>query len=99
MGEKTAGGYVCNWPVFEGIYQMLVRMLERSGQSVYLMLCTLVDGKGNPYAQEEILKHLAVYSMNLLILRTVVCRSRYGFRFACSCSAELLRLGIFEYMA
>jgi len=50
------------------------------GEAVFA-LKKVVDGKGNPYAQEEILKHLAVYSMNLLILRTVVCRSRYGFRF------------------
>lgn len=57
-GEKTAGGYVCNWPVFEGIYQMLVRMLERSGQSVYLMLCTLVDGKGNPVEDNSVLEQL-----------------------------------------
>ncbi|MDE7318725.1 MAG: hypothetical protein K2N46_03210 [Lachnospiraceae bacterium] len=57
-GEKTAGGYVCTWPVFEGIYQMLVRMLERSGQSVYLMLCTLVDGKGNPVEDNSVLEQL-----------------------------------------
>lgn len=57
-GERVSGGYVCNWPVFEGIYQMLVRMLERSGQSVYLMLCTLVDGKGNPVEDSAVLEQL-----------------------------------------
>lgn len=57
-GEKASGGYVCNWPVFEGIYQMLVRMLERSGQSVYLMLCTLVDGKGNPVEEDAVTERL-----------------------------------------
>lgn len=57
-GEKASGGYVCNWPVFEGIYQMLVRMLERSGQSVYLMLCTLVDDKGNPVEEDAVPERL-----------------------------------------
>lgn len=56
--EKTSGGYVCTWPVFEGIYQILVRILERSGQSVYLMLCTLVDSKGNPVEDSSVLEEL-----------------------------------------
>ena len=57
--EGVFGGYVCNWPVFEGIYRMLTRMLERSGQSVYLMLCTLVDGKGNPVENTSALEQLS----------------------------------------
>lgn len=43
-----SGPYICSWPVFQGIYRMVSRMTERSGQSVYLMLCTIVDSKGNP---------------------------------------------------
>ena len=46
--EKVRGGYQCSYPVFRGVYQALNRMMERNGQSAYLMLCTLVDGKGNP---------------------------------------------------
>lgn len=42
------GGYECSYPIFRGIYQVVNRMMERGGQSVYLMLCTLVDGKGKP---------------------------------------------------
>lgn len=30
--------------------------MERGGQSVYLMLCTVVDGKGNPLEDTEILE-------------------------------------------
>lgn len=56
--EDRSGGYICTWPVFEGIYQMLVRLLERSGQSVYLMLCTLVDGKGNPVEDSSVQERL-----------------------------------------
>ena len=47
-GEGHPGGYICSYPVFQGVYRMVERMLERSGQSVFLMLCTVVDGKGNP---------------------------------------------------
>ncbi len=57
-GKREAGGYLCNYPVFLGIYRMVERMLERGGQSVYLMLCTIVDGKGNPMREGEILSRL-----------------------------------------
>ena len=46
-GEK--GGYFCSYPSFVDTYRMMVRLMERSGQSVYLLLCTLYDerqGKG-----------------------------------------------------
>lgn len=46
--EDIQGGYECSYPIFRGVYQVINRMMERGGQSVYLMLCTLVDGKGNP---------------------------------------------------
>ena len=40
-------GFLCSYPVFQGVYQMVRRMMERGGQSVFLMLCTVVDSKGN----------------------------------------------------
>lgn len=46
--EDKNGGYLCTYPVFQGIYQMVLRMMRRNGQSVYLMLCTVTDYKGNP---------------------------------------------------
>ncbi len=49
--EMYPGGYLCSYPVFQGIYRMVERMSERGGQSVYLMLCTVVDGKGNPITE------------------------------------------------
>lgn len=62
LTEKTtndAGGYQCSYPIFCGIYHMVARMMERGGQSVYLMLCTLVDGKGNPMQEGERLDEMA----------------------------------------
>ena len=56
---ENGGGYLCTYPVFQGIYQMLNRIMERGGQSVYLMLCTLIDGKGNPITDEDRLEELS----------------------------------------
>ena len=60
--DDFPGGYLCNYPVFTGIYRMVERMLERGGQSVYLMLCTVVDGKGNPMKEgpklDELVKRM-----------------------------------------
>lgn len=53
------GGYLCTYPVFRGIYRMVTRMMERGGQSVYLMLCTVVDSKGNPMKEGGQLEELA----------------------------------------
>ena len=57
--DDGPGGYYCSYPVFQGIYRMIERMLERGGQSVYLMLCTVVDGKGNPMRDGPMLEELS----------------------------------------
>lgn len=53
------GGYLCTYPIFQGIYHMVQRMMERGGQSVFLMLCTVVDGKGNPLEEGPLLDELS----------------------------------------
>lgn len=57
--SKPPGGYLCSYPVFQGIYQMMIRMLERNGLSVYLMLCTVVDSKGNPVQEGLVLEQMS----------------------------------------
>lgn len=57
--DRDRGGYLCSYPVFEGIYRMIDRMMERGGQSVYLMLCTIVDSKGNPMQEGPVLEELS----------------------------------------
>lgn len=52
-------GYFCSYPVFQGIYRVIQRITERSGQSVYLMLCTIVDSKGNPMKDGAMLEGLS----------------------------------------
>lgn len=58
-GEEILGGYQCSYPIFRGIYHMVTRIMERGGQSVYLMLCTLVDGKGNVMKDGERLEEMS----------------------------------------
>ncbi len=59
MSDQSPGGYLCSYPIFTGIYQMVERMMERGGQSVFLMLCTVVDSKGNPVESGEKLSELS----------------------------------------
>ena len=53
------GGYLCSYPIFQGIYRMVTRMMDRGGQSIYLMLCTIIDSKGNPMKDGEQLEELS----------------------------------------
>lgn len=57
--DERAGGYLCSYPVFRGIYQILARQMERSGQNMHLMLCTLIDSKGNPLKEGKRKEELA----------------------------------------
>ena len=50
---ENTGGYFCSYPVFRGIYQTSIRLMERTGVSVYLMLCTLVDREGKQIQSER----------------------------------------------
>lgn len=57
--DNRPGGFLCPYPVFQGVYQMVRRIMERGGQSIYLMLCTVVDSKGNPMRQGAQLDELS----------------------------------------
>ena len=59
LTDTRSGGYLCSYPVFQGIYRMVERMMERGGQSVFLMLCTVVDSKGNPMKAGALLDELS----------------------------------------
>ena len=53
------GGFLCTYPVFRGIYRMIERMTERGGQSIYIMLCTIVDREGTPMKEGQSLDRLS----------------------------------------
>lgn len=42
------GAYCCNFKEFSSIYHFLVRYMERSGQSAFMLLCTMAEGDGTP---------------------------------------------------
>ncbi len=57
--DNMPGGFMCSYPAFRGIYRMIERMAERGGQSIYLMLCTIVDKKGVPMRENATLERLS----------------------------------------
>lgn len=59
--EKVKEPYQCNWMVFREIYHMVARMIERSGQQVQLMLCTLTDMEKHPIRSDECAEVLSRY--------------------------------------
>ncbi len=59
MHEPPQGGYVVTYPVFQGIYRLVERLNERGGQSVYLMLCTILNSKGEAMEDGPVLERLS----------------------------------------
>lgn len=55
LREKNCrdGAYYCSLPSFLDIYRILSRSMARSGQSIYLLLCTLMDGKKKPLKEKQ----------------------------------------------
>ncbi|MEF9940517.1 MAG: BTAD domain-containing putative transcriptional regulator [Clostridium sp.] len=51
---KTEGAFYCTYPNFIDCYRLIVRMIERSGQSIFLILCTLMDSTGKSPAERKI---------------------------------------------
>jgi len=49
--EEESGAMYCTYPSFVDSYRLMKRVIKRTGQSAYLMLLTITDGKG--YALTE----------------------------------------------
>ena len=73
-------GYYCSLPVFQEIYRMTERMMERSGEKIYLMLCTILDSKGNPMREGSRLEELSERLRTTIIdsVRHTDTVTRYG---------------------
>ena len=56
--EDSKGAFYCSYPSFSENYKYMKRVLKRTGQSAYLMLCTITDGKGYPLEKGERLERL-----------------------------------------
>lgn len=53
------GAFYCNYPGFRDTYRLMRRTMERNGQSVYLLVCTLIDYKGHPLGASDKLDTLS----------------------------------------
>ena len=53
LEKDDAGAYDCSYPSFIDAYHILSRNMERSGQSVYMMLLTIVDYEGKKIANQN----------------------------------------------
>ena len=49
--------YYCSYPSFVDVYRLLSRNMERTGRSIFLMLCTLVDYEGKVIQNQGKLKY------------------------------------------
>ena len=54
--QEDHGAYYCAYPSFIDAYHILSRNMERTGKSIYMMLCTLVDYEGKPIQNQEKLR-------------------------------------------
>lgn len=57
--SSESGGFLCSYPVFQGVFLSNSRLVERIGLSSFLMLCTILDGKGNPMREGAVLDRLS----------------------------------------
>lgn len=64
--ETENGAYYCSLPSFIDEYRLIRRMGERIDKSVYLMLCTLTDGKGNPLESGDKLTKMSEHFKNAI---------------------------------
>ena len=51
--QEERGAFFCTFPGFRDACRVIRRGMERNGQSVFLVLCTLTDGKGRPMENSE----------------------------------------------
>ena len=56
---EERGAFFCTLPGFRDTYRVIRRGMERNGQSVFLMVCTLVDSKGRPMGSSEKLEEMS----------------------------------------
>ena len=51
--EEKRGAFYCNFPSFRDNYRLAARTAERNKQSVFLMLLSITNGKGQPMENQE----------------------------------------------
>lgn len=78
--EEGGGAYYCNLPSFRDNYRLVSRMIERNGQSVYMMLISITNGKGQPLESGDKLEAMTqeLYSTIKYCLRRGDCYTKYS---------------------
>ncbi|MBE6046169.1 MAG: hypothetical protein E7221_05655 [Clostridiales bacterium] len=68
ISNSDGHGYYCSLPVFQELYRSIERTMRRSADKIFLMLCTIVDSKGNPMREGpkliELSERLKVAAVN-----------------------------------
>lgn len=57
--DERRGAYYCSYPSFVDTYRMLVRIMERTGESVYLLMCTIMDEQKHVIEDETRLREVS----------------------------------------
>ena len=57
--EQNQGAYYCGFPSFRDNYRLISRIIERNGQSVYMLLCSITNGKGQLMENGDKLEFMA----------------------------------------
>ena len=57
--KEKKGALFCSFPGFQDAYRIVKRGMERTGQSVCLLVCSLVDGQGRPMKASDKLDEMA----------------------------------------
>lgn len=73
--ERTEGAFYCCFPSFRDEFRLVQRMMERSGQSNYLMLVSITDGKGYRITSEKKLNEMSQALQNVIYRCLRMCDS------------------------
>ncbi|MBO5565537.1 MAG: hypothetical protein J5935_07985 [Lachnospiraceae bacterium] len=65
-GNANGGAYYCTYPSFVDAYHILGRNMERSGQSIFMMLCSLVDYEGKQFRDQRKIKTYSAMFQDVL---------------------------------
>lgn len=57
--SQEEGAFFCTLPGFRDAYRMIYRGMERSGQSAFLLVCSLVDSHGRPMEASDKLEEMS----------------------------------------
>lgn len=57
--RENSGAFYCSAPSFRDMYRMVQRSMERTGKSVYLLVCSITDNKGRAMENGEKLDEMS----------------------------------------